>query len=1341
MTVSWKKKTLLVSVFMLVLLLVIAAPVSALLRTQITLSKNYEFKNVDVSFIRTPDLSDPAISKVEILSTKGDNSDIKTIQQPTINHLTRFFSTMTGSFKGNTVLIEGDQLSTIDYTARPNYRIYTQPVVPTFKVTVPPGAMGPVAMGNPFVAKYNENWDKGDTSSLSALLHSCDIMYLYKDHGLLYQDQATPSTYYIYGPSWIDADYDPSDLTYTLNHNVVSLTPFIADSTKSYGMGVIHGVTKANTGKYYAGALTHDEAARTTYILALTPLVVLKKDTPILWTDDLSTSPLPQSYVKGAMGDVTLSFTGTNPDLGSITNIGYVFINSTAKYDMNVNIDTDLLAQNAEDRWDSYSPGTHVIDLLYDAIRNDVGDPFTYTMTAVGQATPPSANTFSKIAITPGYGISAKTAGTTITIPAMNFASLKNGVYYVYLMGTDANNNIVALDQGLVSIKSGAVQLPKPSTITAFTPTSGIQGSTIDYTLTGTNFESEFGNEGATVNLTRLGSNPIRTRILSLTSTKITGNVTIPADATIGKWNADVFTPDGGRVIKPDAFEVKDLLAPTITSISPTNSYKPNTVAFTLNGNYFETIATTEVKFIDPTNPLTDLTATLTDVTLTKVTGTVTIPAGATTGKWTVRVTTVDGGILTKPAFFEVKPLLPPTITSISPINSYKPNTVAFTLAGNYFETLGTTEVKFIDPTNPATELTATLTSVTLAKITGTVTIPAGATSGKWAVKVTTVDGGTLTKPAFFEVKGLLPPTITSISPINSYKPNTVAFTLNGNYFETIGTTEVKFIDPTNPATELTATLTSVTLAKITGTVTIPAGATSGKWAVKVTTVDGGTLTKPAFFEVKGLLPPTITSISPINSYRNNTAAFTLNGNYFETIGTTEVKFIDPTNPATELTATLTSVTLAKITGTVTIPAGATIGKWAVKVTTVDGGTLTKPAFFEVKPIPIPTITTFTPASGFKNSAVAFTLTGKDFQLGYGTTVQLVDITSGTQLPITLLSVTPTKILGRVNVPAGASAGSYSLIVTTVDVGSTFKSNAFSVTELPVPVITTFTPTSGYRNSTGSSTVSYTLTGKNFQPGGGTTVKLIDTVSFVQIPTTLTSVTSTKVTGVIDIPYNAPATTYTLAVITQSGGFATKDKAFTVKVPLAPGITTFAPTSGYKPSTVAFTLKGSNFQLGGGTKVELVDPTLPLAPLTATIYSTTPGEIIGSVIIPPGVNNGKWSVRATTKDVGPVTKPLAFEVKTLPIPLIISIAPQSSVRDHLVSFTINGDYFQSRTNTHVTFTKAGSSDIATTLTTVYPNRIIGTMVISPTETTGPWTLKVTTDMGFNTSVNAFTIVP
>ena len=157
------------------------------------------------------------------------------------------------------------------------------------------------------------------------------------------------------------------------------------------------------------------------------------------------------------------------------------------------------------------------------------------------------------------------------------------------------------------------------------------------------------------------------------------------------------------------------------------------------------------------------------------------------------------------------------------------------------------------------------------------------------------------------------------------------------------------------------------------------------------------------------------------------------------------------------LTATYNVTSPTQITGNVTIPSNAMAGSWNVSVTTIDGGNVWKPSAFTVKQFPAPTITSITPATGTKNSVVAFTLAGiissrEAHRSGSWKTRQ----TPSSRRHFSMLHQQQLSATSRfpVNVPAGL----YRLEVTTVDGGVVSRFQAFTVTYLPLPVMTSLTP-------------------------------------------------------------------------------------------------------------------------------------------------------------------------------------------------------------------------------------------------------------------------------------------
>ncbi|MDP3563843.1 MAG: hypothetical protein Q8R70_05080, partial [Methanoregula sp.] len=99
-------------------------------------------------------------------------------------------------------------------------------------------------------------------------------------------------------------------------------------------------------------------------------------------------------------------------------------------------------------------------------------------------------------------------------------------------------------------------------TLTSSTPATGVQGATVVITrLRGTNFQP-----GATATYWQGGTSIPLQGITVVSSTNITGTLSIPSGAPVGAYNVTVTNPDGKSVTRATSFTVTSN-APTVTSI------------------------------------------------------------------------------------------------------------------------------------------------------------------------------------------------------------------------------------------------------------------------------------------------------------------------------------------------------------------------------------------------------------------------------------------------------------------------------------------------------------------------------------------------------------------------------------------------------------------------------------------------------------------------------------------------------------------------------------------------------------------------------------------------------
>jgi hypothetical protein len=248
---------------------------------------------------------------------------------------------------------------------------------------------------------------------------------------------------------------------------------------------------------------------------------------------------------------------------------------------------------------------------------------------------------------------------------------------------------------------------------------------------------------------------------------------------------------------------------------------------------------------------------------------------------------------------------------------------------------------------------------------------------------------------------------------------------------------------------------------------------------------------------------PQITSFTPSSGKAGDTV--TITGKHFSTTAA------DNTVKFNGTTATVTSATSTQIV--TAVPAGATTGPITV---TVKNKTATSSSNFTVTGLP--TITSFTPASGLVSDPV--TITGTNFSTtAANNTVKF----NGTTATVT--SATATQIV--TSVPTGATTGTISVTVN----GYTATSSSSFTVVFP-PTITSFTPGSGLVGAT------VTITGTNFS-----TTATNNTVKFNGTTTNVTSATATQI--VTSVPTGATTGKIT---VTVGGNTATSSTDFTVTV-------------------------------------------------------------------------------------------------------------------------------------------------------------------------------------------------
>ena len=306
-----------------------------------------------------------------------------------------------------------------------------------------------------------------------------------------------------------------------------------------------------------------------------------------------------------------------------------------------------------------------------------------------------------------------------------------------------------------------------------------------------------------------------------------------------------------------------------------------------------------------------------------------------------------------------------PTISSITPKTA--PNTGAMnqvTLTGFNFQSGSSVNLK-----NGPLSIPGTISSLNSTVIRCSFPLT-GAPTRTYAVNLLTPDGGAGILPRSFTVTNTTP-TISSLTPTTGFNTGTIPVTITGTAFR-IGAS----VTLVNGSTTLPSTITSRTTTKIVCTFSLN-GTAAGLYNLTVTNIDGLSATKPNAFTVQQAgFSPIITSYTPDSGVNTAALPFAINGTNFRKGATVTI-----TNGSTNKTVagTLTGTTVIKCSLPLT---GLPIGLYNLTVRNADDGssctwenglTVTNPA---------PSITSFTPGSGYNTGSLSVAISGSRFVSG-----------------------------------------------------------------------------------------------------------------------------------------------------------------------------------------------------------------------------------------------------------------------------------------------------------------------------------------------------------------------
>jgi hypothetical protein len=380
---------------------------------------------------------------------------------------------------------------------------------------------------------------------------------------------------------------------------------------------------------------------------------------------------------------------------------------------------------------------------------------------------------------------------------------------------TDFYNN----PRGKNNVDIGAIEIPAPPapTLTSISPTSGVRGTSVNVTLTGTNLT------GATA-ITVSGQGFTVSNLTVASSTSVTATFTIAPSAGItgGPRTVTITTPGGTS--NSVNFAVVNPPTATLTSVSPSTGAQGASVAVTLTGTNFTTGSTVAVAGGGGGVSVSGITV----VNSTTITATFVISSSAGIGNGhSVTVTNANGTASNGVSFTVTGG--GPNLSSISPTSGWRGTSVPVILTGSNLT--GTTAITVSGTSNPIT--VSNIAVVNSTTVTATFTIPAGASIllDTRTVSVTTPAGTSNTVNFTVTAPGVA--TLSSISPTSASRGTTASVTLTGTNFT--NTTNGAPVSVSGNGITVTG-VTVVSSTQITATFNIAGGTTAvGSHNVRVT--------------------------------------------------------------------------------------------------------------------------------------------------------------------------------------------------------------------------------------------------------------------------------------------------------------------------------------------------------------------------------------------------------------------------------------------------------------------------------------------------------------------------
>src|SRR3989339_511497 len=382
----------------------------------------------------------------------------------------------------------------------------------------------------------------------------------------------------------------------------------------------------------------------------------------------------------------------------------------------------------------------------------------------------------------------------------------------------------------------------------------------------------------------------------------------------------------------------------------------------------------------------------------------------------------------------------------------------------------------------------------------------------------------------------------------------------------------------------------------------------------------------------------------------------------------------------------------------------------------------------------VPTVTTIEASTGVNITATTVTITGTGFYGEAGSNnVSQIKLDDAGSTAITTYTVDSNIQISGAVIPAGITAGTYSVLVKNDGGANTTSTTKFTVTTPPPPTVSGVTPAGSF-NNTAARTL--TITGTGYFGGTGTSRVTAVSVNgtALTLPDAL-SITDVEIPGII-MPAGIGVGTYNISVSAIAGN-GTGTDLITI-VTDVPAVTVLDPSFGGDTGNTTISIQGTGFW-GGVLSSTVTSIKLDDVGTTAlTGYSVVSNILITGAVVPPGLPVANtYNVIVTTAGGSSVTT-ASTAYTVLGGPTVTDISAVTGSNLNPVTITITGTNFISQAGVvsikfddavGTNFTKPGSGITGTLI----PGAIIPTGIA-----VGSYNVIVTTTTGSNlTSTKKF----